>query len=218
MAEHSFTLKTSLTAALGVALCLSGFAHAQQASLARAQSPTPRPDQPMSVQVQWDEVRRDVVRTQQSGAVAVRRVSTPAQPGNVQPGAWVETEVPILTPNLEALALGREPEVLLYPRGDFYTLLIQSDDLIIEVFGTRFGHARPDDLTARYLRGSGEEGYRTSRTAYGRELNFNRYNVAYSITLECLQPERDPRCTDPAYGESLMRSLQILPGTRNGGG
>lgn len=218
MAEHSFTLKTSLTAALGVALCLSGFAHAQQASLARAQSPTPRPDQPVSVQVQWDEVRRDVVRTQQSGAVAVRRVSTPAQPGNVQPGAWVETEVPILTPNLEALALGREPEVLLYPRGDFYTLLIQSDDLIIEVFGTRLGHARPDDLTARYLRGSGEEGYRTSRTAYGRELNFNRYNVAYSITLECLQPERDPRCTDPAYGERLMRSLQILPGTRNGGG
>ena len=218
MAEHSFTLKTSLTAALGVALCLSGFAHAQQASLARAQSPTPRPDQPMSVQVQWDEVRRDVVRTQQSGAVAVRRVSTPAQPGNVQPGAWVETEVPILTPSLEALALEREPEVLLYPRGDFYTLLIQSDDLIIEVFGTRLGHARPDDLTARYLRGSGEEGYRTSRTAYGRELNFNRYNVAYSITLECLQPERDPRCTDPAYGERLMRSLQILPGTRNGGG
>lgn len=218
MAEHSFTLKTSLTAVLGVALCLSGFAHAQQASLARAQSPTPRPDQPVSVQVQWDEVRRDVVRTQQSGAVAVRRVSTPAQPGNVQPGAWVETEVPILTPSLEALALEREPEVLLYPRGDFYTLLIQSDDLIIEVFGTRLGHARPDDLTARYLRGSGEEGYRTSRTAYGRELNFNRYNVAYSITLECLQPERDPRCTDPAYGERLMRSLQILPGTRNGGG
>lgn len=218
MADLCFRVKVCAAVALCVAVWLPGMASAQQAQRAQAPSPAPRPDRPVVADVQWEVVQRDVVRAQRAGQVAVRQTSTPARPRNVPPGAWIETEVPILTPSYEALGLGRDPVVLLYPRGDFYTLLVQGEDIIIEVFCTRLGHARPDDLSARYLRGAGEEGYRTTATAYGRELNFNRYNVAYAITLECMQPERDRRCVEPAYGERLMRSLQILPGTRDGGG
>lgn len=205
-------------AGLALAILCAASAHGAQSTRLSQSQTTPSPDTPVAAVVEWDEVREDALETRRLSRLAVRRAPTPALPRNVEPGQWIETEVPILTPTYEALGFQSQPDVLLYPRGDFYTLVVQSEDLVVEVFCTRLAHSRPDSRTERYLRGAGPEGYRTTLTRSGRELFFNRYNVAYSITLECYDPERDPRCAAPDYGERLMQSLQILPGTRSGEG
>ncbi|WP_439637714.1 hypothetical protein [Oceanicaulis sp.] len=191
---------------------------AQPARLAQPQPVrrTPQPDQPVAAEVDWEAVRADVARSQSAGRLtAARAVSFPVLPRNLEAGQSIETEVPILTPGTTVLGFESQAEVLLFARGDFYTLVIQGEGVIIEVFGTRLAHAQVEDArTARFLRGSGPEGYRTTRTRSGRELTFNRYNVAYSIMIECDAPEQDVRCVEPEYGERLMQSLQVMPGTR----
>ena len=208
----------AMLAGLGLAICTGFAAQAQTAQPARLAQPQniPRPDQPVAAEVDWDAVRADVARSQSAGRLtAARPVIFPVLPRNLEAGQSIETEVPILTPSTASLGFERQAEVLLFARGDFYTLVIQGEGVIIEVFGTRLAHAPVEDArTARFLRGSGPEGYRTTRTRSGRELSFNRYNAAYSITLECDAPEQDVRCVEPEYGERLMQSLQVMPGTR----
>ena len=211
----------AMMAGLSLAICADFAAQAQTAQTAqpaRIAQPqtTPRPDQPVAVEVDWEAVRADVAQRQSVGRLtAARAVSFPVLPRNLEAGQPIETEVPILTPGTEVLGFERQADALLFARGDFYTLVIQGEGVIIEVFGTRLAHAQVEDArTARFLRGSGPEGYRTTRTRSGRELTFNRYNVAYSITLECDAPEQDVRCVEPEYGERLMQSLQVMPGTR----
>lgn len=212
----------AVMAGLGLAICAVFAAQAQTAQpaqsarLAQPQQQTPRPDQPIAIEVDWEAVRADVAQRRSVGRLtAARAVAPPVLPRNYETSQADDTRVPILTPNTAALGFERQAEVLLFARGDFYTLTIQGEGLIIEVFGTRLAHAQVEDArTARFLRGVGPEGYRTTRTRSGRELTFNRYNVAYSITLECDAPEQDARCVEPEYGEGLMQSLQIMPGTR----
>lgn len=197
----------------GVMACA---ASAQPARLGAAQPVRPQPDTPIAVDVDWQAVRQDVLQRQRAGFTAVRAMPRPVIPENVTVEQGGETEVPILTPTQEALRFNPLAGARLYARGDFYTLVIQGEGLLIEVFGTRLAHAAPPDaLTARHLRGAGAEGYRSTPTAYGREITFKRYNAAYSITLECEAPETDPRCTSPEYGEGLWASLQLMPGTRD---
>ena len=204
----------------GIILAMMGsVAEAQPARLSAVQQAEPRPDAPVAVEVDWQAVRRDVLQRQRVSLSAVRATPSPVLPGTLTPGQTLQTEIPILTPSREALGFSDPLDARLYPRGDFYTLVIQGDGLLVEVFGTRLAHARPPDaLTARHLRGTGPEGYVSSLTEYGREIRFNRYNAAYSITLECDAPETDPRCLEPDYGEAVWRSLQLMPGTRDGEG
>lgn len=196
----------------------------RQATLAQGQPRTPTPQQPVATTVQWDAVRADAraqsaQRQRIQSVAAVRQVQTFPVPRNLEPGDLDDMEVPVLVPTYSALRFSETPNVLLFPRGDFYTLAIMGEGLTIEVFCTRLAHSRAaDPSSARYLRGSGPEGYRNERTAYGREISFNRYGAAYSITVECDDSETDPRCTAPDYGEQLMQSLQILPGSRGTGG
>lgn len=177
---------------------------------------TPQPDQPVAAEVNWDAVRADVSQSQSTGRLtAARAPAFPLMPRVFDAEQLIATEVPILTPSTTAVGFEGQPEAQLYAHRDFYTLVIEGEGLIIEVFCTRLAHAQAEDaITARHLRGAGPEGYRTTRTRSGRELTFNRYNVAYSITLECVYPNHDPRCVQPEYGEQLMRSLQLMPGSR----
>jgi len=196
----------------------------RQATLAQRDVRTPTPQEPVAATVEWDEVRADARaenarRLRVQSVAAVRQAQTFPVPRNLEPGDLDDMEVPVLVPTYNALRFSETPNVLLFPRGDFYTLSVTGEGLTIEVFCTRLAHSRATDpRSARYLRGSGPEGYRNERTEYGREVSFNRYGAAYSITIECDDSENDPRCTAPDYGEQLMQSLQILPGSRGTGG
>lgn len=197
----------------GVMTCA---AIAQPARLSAVQQAQPQPENPVAVEVDWQAVRQDVLQRQRASFTAVRAMPRPVMPGNVTAEDGVVTDVPILTPTQEALGFDALAEALLFPRGDFYTLVVQGEGILIEVFGTRLAHARPPDpLTARHLRGTGPDGSRSTPTAYGREITFNRYNAAYSITLECDAPETDTRCSEAAYGDGVKASLQLMPGTRD---
>ena len=214
-----WTRRVSVIVAGVILVMISCVAEAQPARVGIAQSVEPRPDDPVAVAVDWQAVRRDVVQRQRASLSAVRAMPRPVLPAALAPDEGAQTQVPILTPTQEALGFAAPAEARLYPRGDFYTLVIEGDGLLIEVFGTRLAHARPPDaLAARQLRGTGPEGYRSTPTRYGREISFHRYNAAYSLTLECEAPQTDPRCDEPAYGERVWRSLQLMPGTRDGEG
>ena len=183
---------------------------------------TATPSDPVAVTVNWDQARIDArtaaANTNQSTRPEIglaRQVRTFPIPRNLDPVSLAQTEVPILVPTYAALGFSREPVTLLFPRGDFYTLSITGEGVLVEVFCTRLAHAEPNTaISARRIRGSGPEGYRTEQTEYGREVSFTRYGIAYSITIECDDPEGDARCAAPQYGRGLMESLQILPGSR----
>ena len=183
---------------------------------------TATPSEPVAVTVNWNQARIDAREAAAANTQAFRpevglsrQVRTIPVPRNLDPQRLAQTQVPILVPTLSALGFSREPLTMIFPRGDFYTLSITGEGVLVEVFCTRLAHAEPNTaLSARRIRGNGPEGYRTEQTEYGREVSFTRYGIAYSITIECDDPEGDARCASPQYGRGLMESLQILPGTR----
>ncbi|MEA1942748.1 MAG: hypothetical protein U9P68_10925 [Pseudomonadota bacterium] len=186
------------------------------------QAPSPAtPDDPRVMPINWVEARQDA-RTQtqfDTRAVAARRAPRFPQPGNEGAEAVTDTRLPVLIPSSNALGLGADPQTLLFPRENFYTLSITGADILVEVFGTRLAHATaPDDAAGRRLRAGDGDGYRVTATRYGQELSFNRYGAAYSITVECTRPEEDARCTAGDYVRRLADSLLIAAGRPDEGG
>lgn len=182
-----------------------------------------RPDAPRVVPVNWVAAREDArTQTQSSeltNVAAARQVAQFPRPTNAEAAGVTNTRLPVLIPSAPALELAGETTVLLFPRENFYTLSITGEDILIEVFGTRLAHAQaPNALAARQLRAADAEGYRFSQTEFGREVSFNRYGAAYSVTIECDAPEADPRCADDEYARRVVRSLLIAAGSPDEGG
>jgi hypothetical protein len=187
------------------------------ASLAAVQQQQPAaPDAPRAMPINWAAAREDA-RTQtqfNTQAVAVRQVQRFPQPVNDGAANVTMTRLPVLIPTSAALGLGESAVTRLFPQTDFYTLSITGPDILIEVFGTRLAHAvTPDAASRRRLRAADPSGYRVSQTEYGRELSFNRYGAAYSVTVECAEPETDTRCTSETYVRQLADALMIAAGS-----
>ncbi|MAC89731.1 MAG: hypothetical protein CMF73_10460 [Maricaulis sp.] len=185
----------------------------------------PRPDAPVPMAINWGAAAEDA----QLQARENRRFDTVAavsqgnlpfvRPTNPEAAGVVATRLPVLIPGSAALGVGDEARTLLFPQENFYTLSVIAPGLVVEVFGTRLAHARaPDPLSTRRLNATNGDGYRISETEYGRELSFNRYGAAYSITVECDQPTGDARCASDAYVRNLANSLIIAAGTPDAGG
>ena len=167
-----------------------------------------------------------------AAAVDARRQSTPnltnsailtapqsVIPSNDQATRITQTRLPVLLPAQALLDMGANPTVLLFPSENFYTASMTGNGLLVEVFGTRLIQAEaPDGRAAVRLNSVDSDGFRVQQTEYGREISFNRYGAAYSITLECDQPQTDMRCSDASYGRDLARSLLIVGGTPDEGG
>ena len=184
----------------------------------------PRPDAPVAMAINWGQAGEDIQRQAReyqrtSTLTAAVQGNLPfARPTNPEAAAVTATTLPVLIPGTAALGLDGNARVLLFPRPDFYTLSITAPGLVIEVFGTRLAHARtPDPLSTRRLNATDGDGYRVGQTEYGRELSFNRYGAAYSITVECDQPETDTHCRNDAYIRQLANSLIIAAGTPDAG-
>lgn len=180
------------------------------------------PDAPRTVAIDWDQAQGDARRQGASlnqEFTAVRVAPQLPRPGNREAGQVTQTRLPVLVPNMATLNATPPPTVLLFPREDFYTLSISGDGLVVEVFGTRLVHAQaPDALSARQLRATDPDGLRISATEYGQVADFNRYGAAYTVTLECDNPQSDPRCADDQLVRRIARSLLIVAGTPGEGG
>jgi hypothetical protein len=185
--------------------------------------PEAMPGAPRAMPIDWVAAREDGrAQAAQPGEIttaAVRQVPQFPRPANEQAAEVTNTRLPVLIPASAALGFDSEPAVLLFPRENFYNLSITGDDILIEVFGTRLAHAQaPNAQAARNLRAGDGDGYRFSQTEYGREVSFNRYGAAYSITVECDAPETDPRCASDDYARQLVQSLMIAAGSPDAGG
>tara|TARA_R110002074_G_scaffold78392_8_gene177423 strand:- start:64 stop:741 length:678 start_codon:yes stop_codon:yes gene_type:complete len=180
------------------------------------------PQAPRTIAINWDQARADARRqgvANNQAAAAVRVAPEMPRPSNSEASEVANTRLPVLVPNMAILSDTPPPSVLLFPRTDFYTLSITGDGLVIEVFGTRLAHAvAPDAVTARQLRATGPDELRVSATEYGQVADFNRYGAAYSVTLECDNPQSDPRCADDVLVRRLARSLIIAAGSPGEGG
>jgi len=215
---------------LALALLASNGTQAQTAELPNAaalQQSQPdaqpaSPEAPRTATINWDQARADARRqgaANNQALAAVRTAPEIPRPSNREAGEVANTRLPVLVPNMGVLSGEPAPTVLLFPHEDFYTLSISGDGLVIEVFGTRLAHAvAPDALTARQLRATGPDALRVSATEYGQVADFNRYGAAYSVTLECDNPQSDPRCTDDVLVRRLARSLVIAAGSPDEGG
>jgi hypothetical protein len=182
-----------------------------------AQVLSARPDRPRRVDINWTQVTLDF-RQQSSQQnrllVTANFAQTLPRPVNAAAARVTETRLPVLLPNLAALDLPDGSVSRLFPQADFYTFTLTSDGILIEVFGTRLAHAEaPDPQTARRLQLSDGEGFRVTATEYGRELEFTRYGAAYAVTIECDDPEGDPRCSSEDYARRVARSLLIAAGS-----
>jgi|GEM_PF-2258133 len=187
----------------------------------RQPTPPPRPDAPQIVPINWDQVQADL--RQQSAAnsnftAGTRLVQRFPQPTNEAAGGVVQTRLPVLSPPLAVLGFDSPPQVMLFPQENFYTLSITGDDILIEVFGTRLAHIEPPDpASARRLLATGPSGMRVTRAEYGVDVNLNRYGAAYSVSVECDDPEGDSRCSELDYARQIAESLGIVGGTPDEG-
>lgn len=175
------------------------------------------PSSPRTVAINWDQAQADTRRqgaTNNQTLTAARLAPEMPRPSNREAGEVSNTRLPVLVPNMGILSGSPAPTVLLFPHEDFYTLSISGDGLVIEIFGTRLAHAvAPDALSARQLRATGPDELRVSATEFGQVADFNRYGAAYTVTLECDNPQSDPRCADDQLVRRLARSLVIAAGS-----
>ena len=203
-------------------LTLQQVAQVSQPNVLRQATAQPAsPDSPRTVAIDWEQARADARRQANINAeiTAARLAPALPRPSNRQAAQVANTRLPVLVPNMASLSSSPEPTVLLFPQPDFYTLSIMGDGLVIEVFGTRLAHAvAPDAITARQLRATDPDALRISATEYGQVADFNRYGAAYTVTLECDNPQSDPRCADDTLVRHLARSLVIAAGSPGEGG
>ncbi|WP_417491175.1 hypothetical protein [Maricaulis sp.] len=202
---------------------LQPVAQLSQPALQRQPAAEPAsPESPRTVAIDWDQARADARRQANINAeivAAARLAPELPRPSNRDAGQVANTRLPVLVPNMASLNATQPPTVLLFPRPDFYTLSITGDGLLIEVFGTRLAHAvAPDAITARQLRATDPDALRVSATEYGQVADFNRYGAAYTVTLECDNPQGDPRCADDVLVRHITRSLVIAAGSPGEGG
>lgn len=171
--------------------------------------------------IDWGAAQRDqAAQARQANQVTAARTQPPA-PRNARPQDLQAVTLPVLIPVLPgartALA-GGEAGMLVFPNEDFYAASMVIDGLLVEAFGTRLANAQiSEPIAARRLQGGRDaEGFAVTATESGQTVDFTRYGAAYSVTLECEDPEADPRCTDPDFAKSIARSMVIAGGSPEG--
>jgi len=192
----------------------------QVASLQTRAQPAPT-SQPGIADIDWVAAALDARRQSGQNLTTTAVLSAPQSviPTNDRASRITQTRLPVLLPAQALLDMGPNPSVMLFPNRDFYTASMRGNVLLVEVFGTRLIQVEaPDARSVARLRNVDGDGFLVQQTEYGREINFNRYGAAYSITIECDQPQTDIRCTGASYGRNLAQSLLIVGGTPGEGG
>ncbi len=185
-----------------------------------------RPNRQQAIQeagVDWEAVRqslreRRLRRLERVGGLRrLRDVATANEP----------CHVPILLPSddLQDESVGTEElarrrlAMRVFPRRDFYAAFIQRDGHSVEIIGTRLARTdrpRMESMRQR-MRNRNDQDYVITQSDYGIELSFSRFNVAYTISILCDEPEGNTSCTEEGYILSIWDSLAFAGGTPESG-
>ncbi|MCW5725072.1 MAG: hypothetical protein KIS81_08935 [Maricaulaceae bacterium] len=179
----------------------------------------PTPSDPVVAPVNWTEavtdVRRQQAAAQDTRVAAVTPQAAAVRPTNIRAQDMATPSLPVLLPQPQTTIaqMGAAPQVLLFPREHFYTASMSGGGYLVEVFGTRLVHAPPAGAMQRTprLMAADPDRYLAVRTEGGWDINFTRYGAAYTVTLECDNPE-DARCATDTWAREIARSLLIAGG------
>jgi hypothetical protein len=177
------------------------------------------PGAPRTVAIDWNQVATDLriqARRFSSPGIAAAPVQQLPIPklSNATLQDAARTRLPVLLPTAGTLDMGPSPSAMLFPYEDFYTASMWGGGLLVEVFGTRLAHASAPAMarTARRMLAADPDNFVVSRGEGGWDVSFNRYGAAYTVTLECADPE-DSRCANDRQVREVARSLLIAGGS-----
>lgn len=94
---------------------------------------------------------------------------------------------------------------------DWYTASAHHDGLHIAVRGVSFAFDRPE-IAEELGKDFDPTALHASESDHIHTVAFMRYNLPYTLTLECAQPGNDPRCASPDHALSLARRLVLMGG------
>jgi hypothetical protein len=116
---------------------------------------------------------------------------------------------------------GLNGQLRIFAHGDFYSLSSIGGGVAVTLTG--YGRAYPLPASADTQLPSGglrsrmpTDGLVIEAGEAGLDVDFNRFGAAYSLSIQCDEPEGDKRCSDQTYVRGLVdRMGVVIPG---GGG
>ncbi len=103
----------------------------------------------------------------------------------------------------------------IFPNGAFYTLGSTSNGMAFVLTGA--GRAFPLSKAAAAGLPGGDlksrippDGIVIDGGEAGINASFSRFGASYSISLECAQPQTDPRCISPGYVKGVIARLMVV--------
>ncbi|MFP3945256.1 MAG: hypothetical protein ACLFWF_15270 [Alphaproteobacteria bacterium] len=160
--------------------------------------------------VDWPALKRDEVQRGRMDPQTGALLEAPPVVATVTKEELRKARLPVLLPDD-----GRMVERMrLFAERDRYVAALREEDYTVQITGTRIsqGTLKSEGAADRMRQMSDAEGYVYQRTEYGCELSFTRYNVSYNISVECREPESDPRCTERDYVMQIAKSLVYVGG------
>lgn len=166
---------------------------------------------PQQMPIDWDAARADLEEQTGDPMEPVAR-PVPVRPVNATRDQLDAVSLPILLPDRDSIDF-EGATARLFGRQGFYTASIQSDDVVIEIFGTRQRlTAPPDPASVRRLEEARDaDGFIIAPGEGSWDVAFNRYGAAYSVTVECGDPGA-ARCANADYARAVALSLLIAGG------
>lgn len=209
MARLSFRFPALCAALLLGALIPAPFGAAQEAGLPASDSKIGTREQ-KARDVDWAELRREEAARGRMDPRTGVLLETPAVAA-ASHQELAKARLPVLLPGDESLAA----QMQVFAEPGYYTASMRGETYSVQITGTRIAQGKLEARrAARRMRAmTDEQGYIYQQTEYGCELSFTRYNVSYNISVECLEPEADPRCRGKEYIMELARSLVYVGGT-----
>ncbi|MCO4763046.1 MAG: hypothetical protein KC502_16130 [Myxococcales bacterium] len=123
--------------------------------------------------------------------------------------AIARTQVPVLLPADDRLA----QTAFLTSEQDWFVASIEDRDVVITIEGNRTARVAPEIRRAF-------AGYNVGTRAAPRighneliiEAAWLEDGIAWSVEVDCQQPDTNPRCTDPAFVRGLVKGLRDYSG------
>jgi hypothetical protein len=122
-------------------------------------------------------------------------------------GELDKVPAPVLLP---AQARWRQEAQLTQGPG-WHALALRGDGLHLSLHASTRAVQRPDILAELGKDGLGD-GPHVSQSHQIWSVSFRRFGVSYLLDVECLQPDKDPRCADDAQALTIYRDLVVAGG------
>lgn len=166
---------------------------------------------PQQMPIDWASARADLDAQNGDPLEPVAR-GVPVRPDNAGRAEFDAVSLPVLLPDRGAIDSG-DWTTRLFARQGFYTASITSDEVVIEIFGTRQRLSEPPDAgSARRLAEARDaDGFIVTPGEGSWDVAFNRYGAAYSVMVECADPAAE-RCANADYARTVALSLLIAGG------